>query len=345
MSTIAELLRSQYELRPDAVALLAPGRVPATYADLHALALRVTGTLRAAGFDHRSRIALCVPNGPEAAAAAIAITAGATCAPLDPGCRAAEIRFHLERMHADAVFVCRRQRGAIRCEARELGIAVFELDVDANGPAGIVELHRTQPGSRPPPHAAAGDIGQRWPGADDLALILHTTDAAARREIVALSQSRLVASARDIAAQLALEPTDRGLNVMPLFDMHGLVGALLPTLAAGASLVCTAGFDENTFFGHVAEFDPSWYSAEPSIHQAIVANGTAYRARAPLHAFRFAGSASAALSPATLAQLESLLGAPVVEALLEHRGKPFTRAHPGRCDHAGSPLLEESAAR
>ena len=56
---------------------------------------------------------------------------------------------------------------------------------------------------------------------------------------------------------------------MPLFHIHGLVGALLTSLAGG-SIVCTPGFDDDGFFDWVAQFQPSWYTAVPTIHQAIV---------------------------------------------------------------------------
>lgn len=313
VSTIAQLLQSQFEHRPGAVALFAPDRVPATYADLHMLALHCADTLQAVGFGPGARIAVAVPNGPEAAAAAVAVSACATCAPLDPGHQADEVRFHLEATRADAVIVCRRQRTPVREVAAELGMAVFELAADPARPAGIFDLRCMRRGIRVRADAAPVADGS-WPEARDYALILHTHGATTRSGIVALPQANLVASARDVAAQLGLAPGDRGLNVMPLFHFHGLVGSLLSTLAAGGSVVCTPGFEEDTFFDWIAEFDPSWYSAAPTIHQAIVANGAEYRRRALLHSFRFVRSSSSALPPTTRTQLESLFGAPVIDA-------------------------------
>jgi acyl-CoA synthetase (AMP-forming)/AMP-acid ligase II len=101
---------------------------------------------------------------------------------------------------------------------------------------------------------------------------------------------------------------------MPLFHIHGLVGSLMATLASGGSVACTSRFDPEAFFDQVAEFEPTWFSAVPSMHQALVANGRAYRERAPLHRFRFARSSSASLPPTTLAALEALLECPVIEA-------------------------------
>ena len=70
---------------------------------------------------------------------------------------------------------------------------------------------------------------------------------------------------------------------------------------AGASVVCTPGFSAPTFFAWLAEFRPTWYTAVPTIHQAILAHAALHReiiARCPL---RFIRSASAPLPPQVLA--------------------------------------------
>ena len=347
MSTIVEILGAQSLQRPDAPALLAPDRRAGTYADLRRQVDRVAATLRDAGLGHRARIAVCVPNGPEAASAALSVAAAATCAPLNPAYQAGEFRFYLEDARADAVIVLQSERGAIRDVAAELGLAVIEMVVDPAAPAGCFELRPAGTALRRAGSAsAAADTADnaetaetgRWPSPGDVALILHTSGTTARPKIVPLSQANLVASARSIAAHLALSPDDRCLNVMPLFHIHGLVGALLATLAGGGSLVCTPGFDERAFFDWVTEFEPTWYTAVPTIHQAIVANGAAYRSRAPSHRFRFARSSSAALPPTTLAALESLLGAPVLEAygMTEASHQMATNPLPPRARKPGS---------
>src|ERR1700682_5772381 len=100
-----------------------------------------------------------------------------------------------------------------------------------------------------PPPALSGRPESPGPAeADDVALVLHTSGTTARPKLVPLSQRNLHASARNVSRTLRLTHEDRCLNVMPLFHIHGLVGVLLSSLAAGASVVCTAGFDEMQFF-------------------------------------------------------------------------------------------------
>ncbi len=306
-ATLAALLHEQAERQGDAPALLAPGREALSYAGLQAQALRLAGHLQALGATPSTRVAVVLPNGPEMAVAFLGVAGCAACAPLNPASAAAELRFHLQDLRANMIVLRRGTDGPARAVAQELGLAIIEIEADDAGPAGCFRLV----GERAPP-AQTTPFTPCTP--DDVALLLHTSGTTARPKLVPLSQANLVASARNIAAHLALSGTDRCLNVMPLFHIHGLVGALLASLAGGGSVVCTPGFDERGFFDSIAAFKPTWYTAVPTIHQAVLANGAAYRLKAPAHHFRFARSSSAALPAATLRALQALLQAPVVEA-------------------------------
>jgi acyl-CoA synthetase (AMP-forming)/AMP-acid ligase II len=88
---------------------------------------------------------------------------------------------------------------------------------------------------------------------------------------VPLTHRQLNASARNLAQVLELSPSDRCLNVMPLFHIHGLVAALLSSLHAGASIACCPGFHQLRFFDWLDELKPTWYTAVPTMHAAVVA--------------------------------------------------------------------------
>jgi acyl carrier protein len=124
----------------------------------------------------------------------------------------------------------------------------------------------------------------------------------------------LCASAFHIQNALQLTPADRCLNVMPLFHIHGLAGALLSSLACGASVVCTPGFEVARFFEWLARFRPTWYTAVPTMHQALLREAARHLealAAAPLRLIR---SCSAALPPQVMAELERVFNAPVIES-------------------------------
>lgn len=304
--TIADLLHEQACARPAAPAILAPGRTTLTFGGLWHQTSELGTALQSLGVTPSTRVAVVLPNGPEMAVAFLGTSMCSTCAPLNPAYPAAELRFYLEDLGAQVVIVQAGNAGPAGAVARELGLTVVEVGSDTAQPAGHLCIAVAHAGGTAP--AAA------MPGADDIALILHTSGTTARPKIVPLAQANLVASARNIARHLELRPDDRCLNVMPLFHIHGLIGALLSTMASGGSIVCTPGFDDHLFFDWTARFDPTWYSAVPTIHQSVVESGAQYRQKAPAHRFRFVRSSSAALAPAVFHRLEELTGAPVIEA-------------------------------
>lgn len=148
------------------------------------------------------------------------------------------------------------------------------------------------------------------PSDEAIALVLYTSGTTSRPKRVLLSHGNLGASAENIAKSLALTQQDRCLNVMPLFHIHGLVGATLSSLSSGASLACPGGFQAPLFFDWLDEFKPAWYTAVPTIHRSILAR--AEGRSACLSSLRFIRSCSSALAPQLMAQLETTFGVPVV---------------------------------
>src|SRR5262249_12680686 len=131
----------------------------------------------------------------------------------------------------------------------------------------------------------------------DEALVLHTSGTTARPKMVPLTQANLAVSARSIAASVGLSVSDRCLNVMPLFHIHGFVGALLSTIVSGGSVACAPGFQAPRFLDWCDEFAPTWYTAVPTIHQAVLARATENPTRLSNSKFRFIRSCSSPLSP------------------------------------------------
>src|SRR4029077_21233403 len=80
------------------------------------------------------------------------------------------------------------------------------------------------------------------PQSDDTALFLHTSGTTSRPKGLRLTHGNLMASIRNIAGHFQLSPADTGLLVMPLFHVHGLIGATLSTLFAGGRLVIPPRF-------------------------------------------------------------------------------------------------------
>jgi acyl-CoA synthetase (AMP-forming)/AMP-acid ligase II len=313
----------------EAPAIGAPDRDWLNYGGLRALADQVSADLHGAGIGKGDRVAIVLPNGPEMAAAFITIAQSATTAPLNPAYREDEFKFYLEDLKAKAIVLAEGEEGPAFAAATALGIPVLRLAHDPASPAGQFTL--TAPTGGTP--AAAGR-----PGASDVALILHTSGTTSRPKIVPLMQSNVAASAHNIAASLDLTADDRCLNVMPLFHIHGLVAAVSATLGSGGQVWCAPGFDALKFFGWLRDADPTWYTAVPTMHQAILSRAGRNAEIIGKARLRFLRSSSASLPGPVMTSLAETFGAPVVE------GYGMTEAAHQMCSNPLPPRAQKPGA-
>lgn len=303
--TLLDLFETNAVTHSDGEAVTAPGRRALTYGRLLRQVKATVETLRAFGVDQNDRVAVVLPNGPDMAVAFLAVASGASCAPLNPAYRSNEFEFYMSDLGAKALLVACGLDSPAREVARKLDVPIVDVTPSLDPEAGIFHLV-----GEPRQRAANAST----PRPDDVALVLHTSGTTARPKIVPLTQLNLCTSACNIRHSLNLTPGDRCLNVMPLFHIHGLIGALLSSMSAGASVVCTPGFEAEKFFGWLDAGRPTWYTAVPTMHQAVVARAAKHRdviSRTPL---RFVRSSSASLPPSVLVDLENTFATRVIEA-------------------------------
>jgi acyl-CoA synthetase (AMP-forming)/AMP-acid ligase II len=117
-----------------------------------------------------------------------------------------------------------------------------------------------------------------------VALILHTSGTTSRPKIVPLLQSNVAASAKQHRHLAGADAEDRCLNVMPLFHIHGLLAAVSSSLRRAGQVWCAPGFDALKFFGWLRDADPTWYTAVPTMHQAILSRAGATPRSSPMRA-------------------------------------------------------------
>ena len=303
--TIGGMLGAGSRYYSESVAIAAPKRRSLSYGRLWCQVDGMVAWLNANGIGRGDRVALVLPNGPELAVAFLGVSTGAVAAPLNPGYRADEFAFYLTDLRPRALIVERGSDSPAIPIAQASGIATIELARIDDEEAGVFTLNGD---------SLARRTGGRYSEPNDLALVLHTSGTTSRPKIVPLTQTNLSTSAHNVATSLSLSRGDRCLNVMPLFHIHGLVAAVLASLSASASVICTPGFDGDAFFGWVDDLCPSWYTAVPTIHQEILRRAREALdviARRPL---RFIRSSSSMLAPRVLAELESVFAAPVINA-------------------------------
>jgi acyl-CoA synthetase (AMP-forming)/AMP-acid ligase II len=303
--TLRELLAAA---DASAVAITAPGRAPLAYGALRAFLDETLEALRGMGARRNDPVAIVLPNGPEMAACFLAVASGCTAAPLNPAYRADEFEFYLSDLGARLLIVQDGADAPAVAVAQRLGVPVVTLTPGHDGSAGTFRLAPLA-GSEMP---AAASTGSAAP--DDVALVLHTSGTTSRPKIVPLSQRNICTSARNIRTTLALGPADCGLNVMPLFHIHGLMAGLLAPLSGGGRVFCTPGFDALHFFRWMEEARPTWYTAVPTMHQTILARAGKSAEVIRANPLRFIRSSSSALPTKVIHELEATFGAPLIES-------------------------------
>ena len=303
--TIPEILGKHDSSQPDAIAIMAPGRVPVSYRALYSQVGTIVRTLNSMGIGRNDRVAIVLPNGPEMAISFLAVASASTSAPLNPAYQANDFEFYLSDLSARALLTLRDFNTPAVAVAQRLGIPIIQLAPRAEPDSGLFDLE----GMEAPP---APVCGFAEPG--DIALILHTSGTTSRPKMVPLNHINICTSAKNINNTLQLTASDRCLNVMPLFHIHGLIGALLSSIHAGASIICTPGFQIDRFFEWFEQHQPSWYSAVPTIHQAILNRAETNKRIIAANPLRLIRSSSASLPPHVMEELEKVFHTPVIES-------------------------------
>ncbi|MEO2141990.1 MAG: AMP-binding protein, partial [bacterium] len=303
-TTITGILNSGV---PTNIAIIAPDGPVLTYGSFKCQVDSLANQLNSFGIGRGDRIAIVLPNGVENIVSFLAVTAsGATAAPLNPAYTKEEFVFCLEDANAKAIITSSAASDAIN---EAIPASMINVSVGLNADEKIrftCDLPLGLPGTR------EGSTG------DDVALVLHTSGTTSRPKRVPLSHRNLIVSTQNIIDTYELAPEDVSLCVMPLFHIHGLVASTLATLASGGVVVVPAKFNAMDFWSTVDAHCVTWYSAVPTIHQALLhrskrtAGGSAI-AIARQH-LRFIRSCSAPFPAEFLIEMEKTFGVPVLEA-------------------------------
>jgi acyl-CoA synthetase (AMP-forming)/AMP-acid ligase II len=282
-----------------AIALIDPAEgTCASYDTLAATVDRLARGLAGIGVEPGDVVAYALPNATETIAVFFGVTAArAVAAPLNPGYTRAEFGAYLADLRPSAMLF----HGEGPLEARR---ACSDLDISTVKVDGLGLERLAMAGA-----ATGGEL--RMPDADDIALLLHTSGTTSKPKSVPLRNRNLGASARAIALGYRLGPDDVSHCLMPLFHVHGLVGSTLAALHAGGAVIVPPRFSARAFWRDGQTHGTTWFSAVPTIHQALLARTGS---RAPNHRLRFARSCSAALVPALHRDFEGRFGVPLVEA-------------------------------
>ncbi len=301
--TIHTIISNWAKKTPNAVAIAALERYPLTFSRLNTHIEKTVKIFTEMGISRKDRIAIVLPNGPEIAVAFLTVASGAICAPLNPAYKTKEFEFYLSDLKAKALLIQSGMDSPAINVAKKMGIRIIQLSPLLE--AGIFTIINEK-------YVNASTIEFAQP--EDIALVLHTSGTTSRPKIVPLTHKNICTSANNIRITLELKSSDCGLNIMPLFHIHGLIGATLSTMLAGASIVCTPGFYAPKFFEWIKNFQPTWYTAVPTMHQAILMRAKDNQEIIKNSKLRFIRSSSSSLPPQVMSDLEKNFNVPVIES-------------------------------
>ncbi len=300
MSNLNGLIEVLNAAPADRTAVLLPeAGIRVTYKDLREQVMTMADTLAALGIRRGDRVATVLPSGLPAIVSFLAASVAGTAAPLNPGYREDEFSFYLEDTGAK-ILLCPPDGAEEARRAAQGKVPIYSLRMDEHGFVRIEDVVGN--------HSSA-----MAPSPDDIALVLHTSGSTGRPKRVPIRHSNLGASAQNIANTYALTPDDVTMCVMPLFHVHGLVASVLSTFLSGGTVVIPTKFSPLSFWRIVRESHATWYSAVPTIHQLLLTRAGGERP-AGSENLRFIRSCSAALPAEMMQQMETVFGAPVLEA-------------------------------
>jgi len=295
-TTLADVLHAA-PAKQTAIILPEPG-IRITYANLRDQVMTMADSLATLGIGPGDRVATVLPNGLPAIVSFLAASIAGTAAPLNPGYRQDEFSFFLDDTSAK-ILLCPPDGAPDARKAAEGKVPVHSLDMDDKG---FVRIAGAPNGRKSP-----------VPAADGIALVLHTSGSTGRPKRVPIRHRNLAASAVNIVDHYKFTGDDVALCAMPLFHVHGLVASTISTLLAGGTVVVPSKFNPLGFWRTVRDCNVTWYSAVPTIHSLLLARAGDERPEGS-ERLRFIRSCSAALPPEMMAKMESLFGAPVLEA-------------------------------
>jgi len=260
------------------------------------------------GVQVQESVSVVAPNGlPLLVTFLGCVAARAKVSPLNPAYGVEEFTFYLQDTESKALIIPSSWAShAAREAAASLNIPVWEINEED---PKSVRLDIPQAPSTIPEELPA--LAQPVP--EDVALFLHTSGTTSKPKGVPLTHLNLTTSMKNIAGTYLLTPDDITLIVMPLFHVHGLIGATLSTFYSHGRVVVPPRFSATQFWEQITSHGVTWYSAVPTIHQILLHCSDTTPIPEGI-SLRFIRSSSSSLAPSVLEKVEERFGAPVLEA-------------------------------
>ena len=304
--TIAAQIRYLAETQPDRLAVISSDFAPLSYQEMQFQIREIRAALRLARFSRNARIAIAMPNGPQAALAITAVSCSAVSIPINPRQTLAEIERGFAALRPDAILMLKGSDFAARQAAAKYDITILEAIPLQEGTLSFAIV-------KPESGTASTPDEPDEPESEAPAFILQTSGTSSESKLIPTSHRNMLAAAARVQAWFNLTPHDRCLSASPVFYAHGLHVTVFAPLLCGGTVAFPSDVSKFDYSEWFDDLRPTWYSAGPTLHRLIF-DQTKSRADANVgHSLRFIVSGGAPLPPDVLEGLQRTFSIPVLE--------------------------------
>ena len=293
------------------IAIQSSNKKNLSYSDLKTNILANSQALNKFNNKKKKKFAYVCSPGPESITIFLILIENFSAAPLNPNYTTEEFLIYLQDLKCDAIIIEENNsKNAVKA-AKKLKLPIIEYRKSKDNFSGKIDLLGIQ--NNKLKKILVRNQKNDFNYFKEKRLILHTSGTTSKPKTVELTQKNIFSSSQNIINSLKLNSDDKCLNLMPLFHIHGLIGCVLSTILSGGTIVASNGFNALNFFSYLKEFNPSWFSAVPTMYQMILKRKKTNKFKY-YNRIRFVRSSSAPMPNILINEIETFFGCPLIEA-------------------------------
>src|SRR5436305_1252572 len=304
--TIQQRIRRHVERRGGTPAVwFAPDQF-CSYSQMNENATVISQALKSASGASSPRVCFPMPRGSSALYGFLGAIECGTCCPLDGKLRQNEFDEAYSVLLPDVVLSSEPQSIGVKVAAAA-GIAIVSYEVSSDrGNCRIID-------EKPAKNVRRADRLMTLTSGEAPAVLMRTSGTTAQPKLVGLTHANVLAATDTMRVAFELTESDVCITPMPLHHVHGLIAAALSALSAGSSIHCCETFSPRSFDQALRDYAPTWLTAAPTLHIAMHDYYAGQNSTPSIRTLRCFRSSSAPLPPASIARLEELYAAPLLE--------------------------------
>lgn len=331
--TILDVLDETLQLRPDATALIFKGRTM-SYAQIQSLSDAVAAALTGLGVQRGERVALLLPNSPQALIAQLgAWKAGTIVSPLNPLYTEHELTHALQEIGAETVvalnpFYAKVKRLQSKTSVRRVITSHIKDFLPAHLALLFTLVKEKKEGYRiriEPGDVRMVDLLKQYAGKkstlkvqpSDPALLLFSGGTTGTPKAVLAAHRSLLISAlqlRAYASKIVKDWEDSITLFMPIFHVYGNMGMNTALVGRWPMILIPNPRDLDDLVATVNKTRPSMLHGVPTLFNALIQHPAVRSGKVDLKSIKVCYSAAAPLMAETKRAFEAITGGRLLEA-------------------------------